>query len=77
MGYFSNGTEGEMYQERWCSRCVRDKEEGCPVWIAHLLYSYQLCNSPEDPGKVMLDMLIPREGIYNGQCAMFSEGGKR
>lgn len=48
MGYFSNGTEGMMFEEAWCSRCVHsddrpgkaigDKDNPpCPVWMAHLL----------------------------------------
>ncbi len=69
MGYFSNGTEGEMFEDAWCSRCVHSdidrpgKEYGdkdnppCPVWMAHLLWSYELCNS-KDAGKEILDMLI-------------------
>lgn len=84
MGYFSNGTEGMAFQERYCFHCRnwRDLEdgrgEGCPIWDAHLLYSYELCNS-ETPGKVILDMLIPRTLIKasdglpvpDNECAMF------
>lgn len=67
MGYFSNGTEGEMFEEAWCSRCVHSdlgfgKEIGvdppCPIWMAHSAYAYQLCNETEHPGKVILDLLI-------------------
>lgn len=78
MGYFSNGAEGADYEERYCSRCVHyDHKLGedlpCPVWMAHLLYAYELCNEKEHPGKVMLDMLIPRtpDGLGNEQCRMF------
>ncbi len=76
MGYFSNGTEGDYYFERYCSKCVHnDEEKGCPVWLAHLLYSYQLCNEKEHPGKHILDLLIPetKDGLGNDQCAMFHE----
>jgi hypothetical protein len=71
MGYFSNGSEGEDYHERYCSRCVHDKDENCPVWLAHLLYSYRDCNVPES----ILHLLIPREsgGLTNGACLMFIE----
>ncbi len=68
MGYFSNGTEGEIYQERWCDRCAHDAafrasgEDSCPVWDAHLAY-----NGEEGPSKV-LDMLIPRG---NERCLLF------
>jgi len=68
MAYFANGTAGIDFEQRYCSRCVHMGPEdgpGCPVWAAHLLFSYQLCNAKEDPGKIILDMLIP------GECAMF------
>ena len=33
---------------------------------------YDLCNAPADnPGRIALDMLIPRNGIVNEQCTMF------
>ena len=74
MGYFANGTEGLIYEERYCARCVHDDgEKGCPVMHAHMLFAYDLCNEKEHPGKAMLDMLIPvsKDGCGNQQCAMF------
>lgn len=72
MGYFSNGTEGDMYEADYCNNCVhQDPDRGCPVWDAHLFFSYELCNEKDHPGKVMLDMFIPREGIENKRCTMF------
>jgi len=89
MGYFANGTEGEMFEVAWCSRCVHsdisgDREIGvdppCPVWMAHTLFAYELCNAGEDdPGKTMLDLLIPTRmvqasdgfRIRRNECAMF------
>lgn len=81
MGYFSNGTEGLAYEERFCSRCVHsdtsgDREIGvdrpCPVWLAHTLYAYELCNEDDHAGKIMLDMLIPMtENGENLECVMF------
>lgn len=88
MGYFSNGTEGEMFEEAWCSRCVHsdisgDREIGvdppCPVWGAHLLFAYGLCNKKDDPGKIILDMLIDDRmveasdgfGLPVHECKMF------
>ena len=75
MGYFSNGTEGLMYEERYCARCVHDNKGTCPVLVAHLLFAYELCNEKVHPGKVMLDMLIPlsKDGCGNEQCVMFVE----
>lgn len=35
MGYFANGTEGEMYAEKYCIRCIHTDD--CDVWDAHML----------------------------------------
>lgn len=71
MGYFSNGTEGEMYREKYCERCVHDGhgENNCPVWSLHLLHNYD--QNENETLKALLDELIPREGICNQQCRMF------
>ena len=71
MGYFSNGTEGLMYEERYCVRCVHYQPDpdkpGCPIWGAHWLYAYE-GNHAE-----VLDMLIPRAPApeWNARCRMF------
>ena len=78
MAYFSNGTEGEMYQATYCDRCRNWREgrggfgEGCPVWDVHILFSYDECNSDSN-AKKMLDHLIPmmEGGIYADECTMF------
>ena len=70
MGYFSNGTEGSIYEGTYCRRCVHygpEEGPGCPVWFAHLLHNYEACN---DDGSI-LHLLIPRHGIENEECAMF------
>jgi hypothetical protein len=71
MAYFSNGTEGDMYYEQWCSRCMHDKDEDCPIWAAHLLFNSDGANNPDH----ILHMLIPRckDGIGNEMCALFIE----
>lgn len=67
MAYFSNGTEGEVYRDHYCSKCVHDQEHNCSVWLAHLLYNYSFQE------KSMLDLLIPRSknGLGNEKCTMF------
>jgi hypothetical protein len=82
MGYFSNGTEGEFYEEHYCRCCANyGPEEGptCPVWMAHLMFAYEECNSDSNAAAI-LEMLIPRgeylaeDGIMtptNEQCTMF------
>jgi hypothetical protein len=92
VGYFSNGTEGMIFEEQWCSRCVHSdyqpgKEIGdrdnpaCPVWMAHLLFAYELggAESENDPGKQILDILIEHRiedavdgfGVPVNECRMF------
>lgn len=66
MGYFANGTEGMMYEERYCSKCVH--EEGCAVWAMHIIHNYDECNNPES----LLHKLIPKlSDGGNGECTMF------
>lgn len=72
MGYFPNGTEGMLYEEQYCNRCVHSKsEQGCAVWLAHMLKNYAECNNEDS----ILHMLIPRddETCGNKQCLMFHE----
>ena len=82
MGYFANGSEGEMYQVTYCFNCKnrRDKKDGCgfgcAVWDLHLFNSYDLCNS-KSKAKEMLDYLIPNKDANNGECRMFLEIKKR
>lgn len=81
MGYFSNGTEGDIYRDRYCENCVHWKDlgdgrgPGCPIYDLHFLYNYDQCKSGE-PGETiaaMLGALIPRaeSGLFNEQCTMF------
>lgn len=69
MGYFSNGTEGMLYEEHWCDRC--EHQDGCAVWLAHSLYNYDECNNE----KSILHLLIPRSKnkLDNERCLMFIE----
>lgn len=68
MGYFSNGTEGMMYEEQYCMKCVHLKGDGCPVLYAHELYNYNECNNKGS----ILHILIPRDDQGdNEQCKMF------
>lgn len=71
MGYFSNGTEGDMYEEEYCNHCVHeDEEKGCAVMLAHLIHNYKECNKKDS----ILHMLIPRDAQgFNEKCRMFIE----
>lgn len=70
MAYFSNGTEGMIYEEQWCSRCSHYGEDGCgcAVLEAHMLHNYDECNNEGS----ILHMLIPRskDGLSNERCRM-------
>ena len=72
MGYFPNGTAGDMYQAEYCHRCVHWPEDpadgGCSVWFLHMIHNYDECNNSES----MLHTLIPRrEDGWNAKCTMF------
>jgi hypothetical protein len=77
MAYFSNSTEGMIYQDQHCSKCVNWRDnpahqgggEGCPVWDLHILYNYDRDSFP------FLEFLIPRsrDKLDNEQCSMFLE----
>jgi len=80
MGYFSNGTEGEIYRDDYCQRCLHWQDlddgrgEGCPVWNLHLIFNRDQLNSegePEGPIHWILSTLIPEKRGHNDQCAMF------
>lgn len=74
MGYFSNGTEGLMYQEHYCFHCAfwNDDEGGmgCPVWLLHELHVGDKQWQPT------LDKLIPMVDsghgfTVSGECETF------
>lgn len=77
MGYFSSGTEGLDYEERYCSRCVHsdwgkgeDEAHWCPVMLLHQLHNYEEANKDDS----FLHTLIPLNANGdNEQCAMFYE----
>ena len=62
MGYFSNGTEGIIYQQKYCNNCWHDRDQTCAVWLAHLLHN----------GKSELNQIIPIDvESHNMECKMF------
>ena len=53
MAYFSNATDGMVFQDLVCTKCVHYDAEGCcPVLDLHMIY-----NGEKDQ-KPILDMLI-------------------
>ena len=74
MAYFSNGTEGDMFREKWCDRCIHDENNDCPVWNAHLAFDYQQLKEGKEELRQVLDMLIPmKDKIWPDKCKMFVE----
>ncbi|MHC4753124.1 MAG: hypothetical protein ACYTFW_25075 [Planctomycetota bacterium] len=70
MAYFSNGTEGEIYREKYCAKCIH--EEDCVIWDLHLLWNYDAVGKDADKTKSMaLNTLIPVDGIQNLECKYF------
>ena len=69
MAYFSNGTEGMMYEERYCNRCIHGPD--CVVWAVHFDYNYD--QNKDEKIKAILSALIPRDGLWNAECTMFIE----
>lgn len=72
MAYFSNGAEGDEFEEMYCRRCVNwDRDEvswgmgvpGCAVMDAHLMYQ-----GTGDDAQGVLDTLIDPAG---NRCRMF------
>jgi hypothetical protein len=71
VGYFSNGTEGNMYEEKYCNRCVNDNDGKCPIMTLHLLWNYE--QNQDEIKKYALDFFIPmqQDGPFNDKCLMF------
>ncbi len=69
MGYFSNGTEGDIYRDQYCDCCEFDCSDSCPIWNAHVMH----CHSGSKDTKAVLDALIPRskDGLTNEACFFF------
>lgn len=45
MAYFSNSTEGDMYEEKYCHNCINYKEDSgfssCPILELHAKFNYE------------------------------------
>lgn len=70
MAYFSNGTEGMIYEETYCQHCIH--YDHCPILNEHFLHNY----SDDIKHRAVLDWLIPRkkDGAGNEKCTMFYKG---
>ena len=62
MAYFSNGSEGMVFDEE-CSTC-RYGLKPCPIALMQITYNYDACNNKV--ARKILDGLISN----NGECSM-------
>lgn len=60
MGQFSNGTEGYMYESKYCEKC-HFGDKACMVWFAHSFYD-------DKKHQEILDLFIPKGNL---KCKMF------
>lgn len=65
MAYFSNGTEGMVFDCQ-CSIC-KYGEKPCPIAFVQMDYNYEACNNKV--ARAILDVLVKQDGT----CAMFKE----
>lgn len=65
MAYFSNGTEGMVFDEQ-CSLC-KYGEKPCPIALVQMEYNYDACNN--DVARKILDTLVKDDGT----CMMYEE----
>ena len=65
MAYFSNGTEGSVFD----AQCIKCKygDKPCPIALVQGLYNYDACNNKV--ARKILDTLVSN----NGTCAMYEE----
>ena len=70
MAYFANASMGDDWEATYCPKCLHQPEpdamKACPVLLVHELYNY------DKPMRPLLNLLIPMEGNYPGECAMFA-----
>jgi len=78
MGYFSNSTQGGIFEAQNCAKCAHNSEDkGCPVMDAHLLYNYDQYRQHLKELKTVLSLLIPVDDQgFNKECAMFLDASK-
>lgn len=63
MAYFSNGTDGEVFDDQ-CAKC-KYGEKPCPIAAVQLSYNYEACNNKV--ARKILDSLVTDRGV----CTMW------
>ena len=79
MAYFPNGEAGDVYERKYCERCVHYNDYHCPILLLHLDWNYEQCAETEDGKrkKFILNSFIPttEDDLFPEQCVMFIEKG--
>ena len=65
MAYFSNGTEGMVFDEQ-CAKC-KYGQHPCPIALVQILYNYDACNN--EIATKILNTLVDD----GGNCSMFKQ----
>lgn len=65
MAYFSNGSDGLVFDEQ-CSRC-KFGDKPCPIALAQGIYNYDACNNKVATD--ILDTLVKNDGT----CVMYKQ----
>jgi len=80
MAYFSNGTEGEMWEARNCAKCAlygNHTEDSCPILFVHQMFNYDQLDPEKTDIRNILNVLIPtRMDGFADQCSLFTEKEK-
>lgn len=91
MGYFSNATEAEYYQEEYCYKCIHWKHEKSneeyinnvddytSIWDGCLCWDIQWLYNYDECNKndSILHKMIPRdENGFNKECIFFKQENK-
>jgi len=67
MAYFSNGTQGMDYEDKYCFHCIHSKElDFCPCWAAHKLWNHEEAHNQDSILHKMIPMVefVPQECIF-------------
>ena len=78
--YFANGTEGEIFEAKWCARCLHNvkphgESPGCPVLYVHSLFNYEQCGDDEGAKAIhgILSTMIAPQSDIGSPCITFEE----
>ena len=61
MAYFSNGAEGEVFNNE-CAECLFS-EDSCPIFVVQSQFNYEACNNKT--ARAILNVLVTQDADYN------------